>query len=50
VIIIETKGADEAERAGEGTAGKEGAGDEVIILLVLLPSSFFRLTRYIFNR
>ena len=55
MTIVETEGAGEAEGAGEGTAGEGGAGegcagDEVIILLVSLPSSFFKLTRCIFNR
>jgi hypothetical protein len=53
--MVETEGAGEAEEAGEGAAGEgdasEGcAGDEVIILLVSLPSSFFKLTRCVFNR
>jgi hypothetical protein len=55
VAIIETEGAGEAKGASEGAAGEGGAGegcagDEVIILLVSLPSSFFKLTRCIFNR
>jgi hypothetical protein len=52
VAIVETEGAGEAEGVSEGAAGEgEGcAGDEVIILLVSLPSSFFKLTRCIFNR
>lgn len=50
MTIIETEGAGEVKRAGEGAAGEEDAGDKVIILLVSLPSSFFKLTRCIFNR